>query len=128
MKLTTNMPCWEIVRCIGAEDCPARTCPEIPCWEIADLLDAGAALWNVCEECIVYLVKTNDPLLPPDELEEILKMRNILWYIDRCPAFDRRPWQGEIFRRDGKGKNPDHGHRPDGDGCFPPCPAEPCGE
>lgn len=112
MKLTTDIPCWEIVQCLGAEDCPARTCPDMPCWEIAALLDAGAPALNVCEECIVYLVKTGSPILPPEELEEILKMRNILWYIDRCPAFERRPWRGEIVRQDGTGRKPKHSPDP----------------
>jgi len=100
MTLIKNMPCWEIMHCADSEECPARTYPDIPCWKIAELLGAGATALNVCEECIVYLVKANDPILTPSELEDILKFRNILWYIDRCPAFASRPWQREISRQE----------------------------
>lgn len=100
MSLTKNMHCWEIMHCLGAGDCPARTYPDIPCWEIAALLGADMTALNICEECIVYLVKSYDPILTAQELEEILKMRNILWYLERCPAFEKRPWQREISRQD----------------------------
>lgn len=116
MKPTANIPCWEIVQCIGTADCPARSCPDIPCWEIAALLDAGASAFSICEECIVYLAKTGNPVLSPDELEEILRMRNILWYIDRCPAFDRRPRPGGNCRQEGKEGKPEHALRPDVNG------------
>ncbi|HHO47674.1 MAG TPA: hypothetical protein ENN06_04350 [Desulfobacteraceae bacterium] len=100
MSMIRTMPCWEIMQCLGSADCPARSWPDIPCWEIAELLDAGKTALNVCEECIVYLVKSNTPILTAAELEEILRFRNLLWYLEKCPAFERRPLQREIHRLD----------------------------
>lgn len=107
-----NMPCWEIMQCVGAEDCPARTYPEVPCWEVAEILGADESALHICEECIVYLVKTNYPVLTQGELEEILRFRNILWYIERCPAFARRPGQREIIRQERDDRDTFPGSRP----------------
>ncbi len=85
-----DMPCWEIMQCSGTENCPARTHPDVPCWEIAEKLGTSQSVMNICSDCIVYVVKTNDPILTRNELVEIMSHRNIGGFSKECPAYDSR--------------------------------------
>lgn len=67
--------CWEIMQCGSPENCLAKKNPEKPCWEIASELGSDMHCLNVCRDCIVRLIKENNPLLSNWEIVEILKVR-----------------------------------------------------
>ena len=67
--------CWDIMQCESPENCPAKKNPEKPCWEIASEFGSDMHILNVCRDCIVRMVKKNNPLLSNQELFEILKIR-----------------------------------------------------
>ena len=56
MSLSTDLKCWEITQC-GNENCPARGEPDTPCWEIAKRLESFQCALNICNDCIVFLIK-----------------------------------------------------------------------
>ena len=67
--------CWKIMQCKSPENCSAKKNTEKPCWEIASVLNSDMHILNVCRDCIVRLVKENNPLLSNKELFEIMKIR-----------------------------------------------------
>ena len=67
--------CWEIMQCKSPENFPAKKNPEKPCWEIASEFGSDMHILYVCKDCIVRMVKENNPLLSNQELFEILKIR-----------------------------------------------------
>ena len=90
MSSFTEMRCWEIMQCSGSENCPSRLFPDVPCWEIAKIIGASSYVLNVCQECIVYIVKANEPILTEGELEEIIEYREVMKFAGKCPAFESR--------------------------------------
>jgi hypothetical protein len=72
------------MQCTDSERCPARENPEIPCWEVAEKIKSQQCILNICDDCIVRLVKTNDPKLSQAEHDNILQFRNN-WETDNCP-------------------------------------------
>lgn len=84
MSQFKNMRCWEIMQCSNSENCPARKNPDIPCWEIAEQLKTTQCIMNICDDCIVHLVKTSSPVLTTADRNNILHHRNNR-PIDSCP-------------------------------------------
>lgn len=77
MKHIINLKCWEITDCQDV-DCIARQEPEKPCWEIAKQIHDGYDPFEICKECVVYLLKLETGTLTRLELENIIKTRRIL--------------------------------------------------
>ena len=68
----SDWPCWEIMKCEGTEDCPARTRPDLNCWEIANEMDDYRKAFNICKDCIVYMLKVDNTVLTKQEVQDIM--------------------------------------------------------
>lgn len=77
MELISAWPCWEIMKCGGRDECPARQNPLVPCWEIIRELDDYRKAFAVCHDCIVYLVKRGETTFSEAELAAILENKGI---------------------------------------------------
>lgn len=77
MELISAWPCWEIMKCGGREECPAGQNPLVPCWEIIRELDDYRTAFEICHDCIVYLVKQKNTVLSAEELQAILENKGI---------------------------------------------------
>jgi hypothetical protein len=56
--------CWEIMQCDKSRNCSARDNPNKPCWEIAnEKNDDYRNLFNICRDCIVKILKTDNTVL-----------------------------------------------------------------
>jgi len=68
--------CWEIMQCKKSKQCPARKNPEKPCWEIAKSVeDDYRDYFNICQDCIVHVIKTDSSVLTNREIIEIMKTK-----------------------------------------------------
>ena len=72
----SEWPCWEIMKCEGTEDCPARKSPGENCWEIAREMDDYRKAFNICKDCVVYMLKAENTVLTELEMQTILKQKN----------------------------------------------------
>lgn len=77
MTSKSDLPCWEIMRCENPSNCLAYKTPTTPCWEIVRGLDDYRTAFNVCRDCIVYLLKQENVTLPSQEVEIILQTRGV---------------------------------------------------
>lgn len=75
MKSRVNWNCWEIMQCDDMEDCPAKTHPEIPCWELANEVGDYRRFCNICQDCLVYVLKTDTSLLSDKQRQSILQKK-----------------------------------------------------
>ncbi len=62
-----DCPCWEIMNCHD-ESCIARKTPEKECWEIVVELEDYRTQFNICEDCLVYVLKTGKINLSDQEI------------------------------------------------------------
>ena len=67
-----DWPCWKIMNCDTAQECPAKSRPEIPCWEIASELNDYRTAMDICQDCIVHILKTEDSALSIEEMQTIM--------------------------------------------------------
>ena len=65
--------CWEIMKCEGTDNCPAKKNPQTPCWEIANKLEDYRSAFNICKDCIVFLLKQDEPVLTEHEIQVIME-------------------------------------------------------
>jgi hypothetical protein len=75
MRHKSDIPCWEIMKCEGTESCPARKSPGTPCWEIARDLDDYRSAFNICKDCLVYMLKHENTVLSQQEIETIIEKK-----------------------------------------------------
>ena len=73
MAAKSDLPCWEIMKCVGTEDCPARRHPDRNCWEIASEVDDYRKAFNICKDCIVYMLKAENSVLTKQEMQAIMQ-------------------------------------------------------
>jgi len=71
----SDWPCWEIMKCEGTDDCPARKNPNQDCWEIASELDDYRKAFNICKDCVVYMLKVENTVLSEQEMQSIIKQK-----------------------------------------------------
>lgn len=71
MPSIKNMPCWEIMNCNGSENCPAKQNTQHSCWELVRELGDYRAEFDICPDCIVYVVKNTDIVLSAHEINQI---------------------------------------------------------
>ena len=81
---SNSLPCWEITKCEGTDDCPARRAVDTPCWEIARDLDDYRNALNVCGDCIVYISKHADTGLSTEEISSILEQKGVCSLLSQC--------------------------------------------
>ena len=68
-----DLPCWEIMKCKD-DECVARERTDVSCWEIVRELGDYRAGFDVCKDCLVYVLKTGSLNLSE---QEIATMSNI---------------------------------------------------
>lgn len=79
----SDWPCWEIMKCEDTEDCPARKRPDLNCWEIANEMDDYRKAFNICKDCIVYMLKAENSVLSKQEVQNIMvQKQNCAFQID----------------------------------------------
>ena len=81
---SNTLPCWEITKCEGTDDCPARRAVDTPCWEIARGLDDYRNALNVCGDCIVYIAKHDNSGLSPEEINSIFEQKGVCVLLAQC--------------------------------------------
>ena len=68
--------CWEIMQCDNSKNCPARKNPEKHCWEIANEDDDDYRnFFNICQDCIVRVLKTDSSVLSSLEKQDLVKAK-----------------------------------------------------
>jgi len=72
MEENCTWPCWKIMNCDPSQDCLAKHRPETPCWEIASEVNDYRHALEICRDCIVYMLKTDDSNLSRQERETIM--------------------------------------------------------
>jgi hypothetical protein len=64
------------MKCEGTENCPARKRPDVACWEIASEMDDYRKAFNICQDCIVYMLKAENSVLTKKEMETIIERKS----------------------------------------------------
>lgn len=77
MSHKSDIPCWEIMKCESTESCPARQTPSTPCWEIARDLDDYRSVFNICKDCLVYMLKHENNVLSRQEIDTIIEKKGV---------------------------------------------------
>ncbi len=72
MEPKSDWPCWKIMKCEGTDDCPARKHPDLNCWDIAGEMDDYRKAFNICKDCIVYMLKAENSVLTKQEVKAIM--------------------------------------------------------
>lgn len=70
-----DMTCWEIMNCHN-ERCVARSQPDVACWEMVKQLADYRAEFDICSDCLVYVVKTGTLHLTEGEVAALAAQRN----------------------------------------------------
>ena len=63
-----KLTCWEIMNCHD-ESCVARVTDDKECWEIVASLEDYRAEFDVCADCLVYVLKTGSISLSDQEIQ-----------------------------------------------------------
>ncbi len=85
MSLRSDWPCWEIMKCNSENiaQCPAYKADE-PCWEVMRKLDAYS--FNICRDCIVYVIKQKDSIFSQEEILSIMHQKGVDVTGIQCPG------------------------------------------
>ena len=67
--------CWEIIQCDNKTSCPARLDAKKPCWAVMEEHNSFQCHYGLCEECIVYISKSQNSMFSRKELEEVMLNR-----------------------------------------------------
>ncbi len=67
--------CWEIMECDNPQNCLAWKHPERPCWEIIKELNDHRKVFNICQDCIVRILKSENSVLSDIEILTILETK-----------------------------------------------------
>ena len=86
MSLNSQWPCWEIMQCNpeNARQCPAYESSS-PCWEVMSKIDAYS--FNICRDCVVYVIKQKDSMLSKEEIMHIMERKGVDAKGVQCPQF-----------------------------------------
>ena len=89
MSLRSDWPCWEIMQCNAGNvaQCPAYKADE-PCWEVMRKIDSCS--FNICRDCIVYVIKQKDSIFSKEEILSIMHQRGVDVTGLRCPGHQPR--------------------------------------
>ncbi len=64
---------WGIKKCKEVVDFSTKEYPEKSCWEMASEVGDFRSAFNICEDCIVYLLKSGTTLLSEKKIFSIGK-------------------------------------------------------
>ncbi len=67
--------CWEVMQCKTPEKCAARQQKDTACWEAARQQNDYRAALNICQDCIVYLLRQDNTAFTKQEMSQILQER-----------------------------------------------------
>ena len=70
-----DWPCWKIMNCDTAKNCPAKKYPDTPCWEIASELNDYRTVMDICNDCVVHMLKTENSALSKQEMQSIMNQK-----------------------------------------------------
>ena len=70
-----NWPCWKIMNCDTSKKCHAKNYPDTPCWEIAGELNDYRTVMDICKDCVVHLLKTENSALSKQEMQSIMNQK-----------------------------------------------------
>lgn len=62
-----ELPCWTIMNCVNLS-CAARKPRAKECWEVAREQDDHRAEFNICPDCLVYVLKNESLAFTPLDL------------------------------------------------------------
>lgn len=71
MPSIKELACWEIMCCDDSLNCPARQNPERPCWSIAREIVDYRAEFDICCDCIVFMVKNDIVVLSAKDISKV---------------------------------------------------------
>ena len=71
MVQISDWHCLEIMECDNPQNCLAWKHPERPCWEIINELNDHRKVFNICQDCIVYILKSENSVLSEFEILKI---------------------------------------------------------
>lgn len=71
-----DWPCWKIMNCDASQECLAKNHPETPCWEIASELNDYRHALEICKDCVVHMLKTENSILSQQEVEAIMSYKS----------------------------------------------------
>ena len=67
-----KLSCWKIMNCENLT-CIARYHPDKECWEIVGGLEDYRAEFNICSDCLVYVLKTGSLALSPNDMARLAR-------------------------------------------------------
>jgi len=71
MPSIKDLPCWEIMECDPEASCAARDNPELDCWTLARNARDYRVEFDVCRDCIVYMVKNDKLVISAGEISSV---------------------------------------------------------
>ena len=71
MSANSALRHWEFNECKGVVGFSTKEYSEKPCWEMASEVDDFRSAFNICEDCIVFLLKNGTTLLSEKEIRSI---------------------------------------------------------
>jgi len=75
MTLISDWRCWQIMQCDPDARCSAKEKPTEECWEVIGSNDPCS--FNICRDCLVYVVKKKHAVLNEEEIRNILAQKGI---------------------------------------------------
>jgi hypothetical protein len=69
---TQELNCWEIIGCKKTDECLAKKNPGEPCWEIAIKAHGYGSSFNICRDCLVFVIKQKPSVLSGEEITKII--------------------------------------------------------
>ena len=71
MTLNSALRFWGKEKCKGVVGFSTEEYSEKPCWEMAREIGDFRSAFNICEDCIVFLLKNGTTLLSEQEIRSI---------------------------------------------------------
>lgn len=71
MVANSTLRSWGIKQCKEVVGFSTKEFQEKPCWEMASEVGDFRSAFNICEDCIVFVLKNGPPLLSEKEILSI---------------------------------------------------------
>lgn len=71
MVVNSSLWYWGFKKCKETVSFSTKEYPEKPCWEIASEVGDFRSAFNICEDCIVFVLKNRTTLLSDMEIHSI---------------------------------------------------------
>ncbi len=77
MKSFKHQDCVKILQCNVFEKNLAQGRSNTNCWEMARQTQDDRFMYNICQDCIVYLFEHEEGVFTENEMEQILSQRKV---------------------------------------------------